>query len=441
MKTLKNWCLIACLSAISAQGIAQTSSTDTTKLPTDDLRRWSIGANGGFLTHWTPFNRKTNGDYGTPHEKFGYSFFVKRQILSSLGVQADVLFGKVNASKLNNFPEGVAGQDQSGYETNINWAADLRGYFTVPNLSLSIKPAVIVPYLTAGVGYMSYSTTVRNPPPSMANVPQPTSGDGKSWFLPIGIGFKIGVSRAVNIDLGYTVYSIRTNNFDGYKSGLNDHMSYAHLGIEYSFGKKNSRPLQNFSTVAVVHEEVKETAAQLQARLAAEEQKRLQNEKDMADDDNDGVANKYDKCPGTPVNTKVDGGGCPLPAITVVKEKEIVTQQDRRVIGDAIKNLEFAYGKAEIKERSYPTLDRVAELLIQKDFSLKLAGHTDSKGSMKANMSLSKARAQAVKNYLVSKGANASRIEATGYGSLQPIATNKTAKGRQMNRRVEFTLF
>ncbi|MBR5731723.1 MAG: OmpA family protein, partial [Firmicutes bacterium] len=71
--------------------------------------------------------------------------------------------------------------------------------------------------------------------------------------------------------------------------------------------------------------------------------------------------------------------------------------------------------------RSYPTLDRVAELLIQKDFSLKLAGHTDSKGSMKANMALSKARAQAVKNYLVSKGANASRIEATGYGPLNRI--------------------
>ena len=56
-------------------------------------------------------------------------------------------------------------------------------------------------------------------------------------------------------------------------------------------------------------------------------------------------------------------------------------------------------------------------------------------------MKLSKDRAEAVKDYLVSKGANPSRIEATGYGETQPIASNKTAAGRAKNRRVEFTLY
>lgn len=56
-------------------------------------------------------------------------------------------------------------------------------------------------------------------------------------------------------------------------------------------------------------------------------------------------------------------------------------------------------------------------------------------------MRLSKDRAEAIKSYLVAQGANASRIEATGYGKDQPIATNATAEGRQQNRRVEFTLF
>ena len=90
---------------------------------------------------------------------------------------------------------------------------------------------------------------------------------------------------------------------------------------------------------------------------------------------------------------------------------------------------------------SYPSLDRVANLLIDKNFSLKLAGHTDNTGSKDLNMRLSKDRAESIKSYLVSKGANASRIEATGYGQNQPIATNKTAAGRQANRRVEFTLY
>ncbi|MNY56431.1 putative lipoprotein YiaD precursor [compost metagenome] len=79
--------------------------------------------------------------------------------------------------------------------------------------------------------------------------------------------------------------------------------------------------------------------------------------------------------------------------------------------------------------------------MIAKNFSLKLAGHTDNTGSMALNLRLSKERAEAIKAYLVSQGANASRIEATGYGPNQPIASNKTAEGRQKNRRVEFTLF
>ena len=118
----------------------------------------------------------------------------------------------------------------------------------------------------------------------------------------------------------------------------------------------------------------------------------------------------------------------------------VVTDEDRKVVGEAIKNLEFDLGKATIKAKSYETLNRVASLLIQKNFSLKLAGHTDNTGSAALNLRLSKDRAEAVKAYLVSQGANASRIEATGYGEDQPIASNKTATGRQQNRRVEFSL-
>ena len=97
--------------------------------------------------------------------------------------------------------------------------------------------------------------------------------------------------------------------------------------------------------------------------------------------------------------------------------------------------------KATIRPSSYESLNKVAALLIEKNFSLKLAGHTDNTGSMQLNMRLSKERAEAVKTYLVSKGANASRIEATGYGPTQPIASNANAEGRQQNRRVEFTLY
>jgi len=127
--------------------------------------------------------------------------------------------------------------------------------------------------------------------------------------------------------------------------------------------------------------------------------------------------------------------------VPVIREKIIVTEADRKVVDEAIRNLEFDLGKATIRSTSNATLDRVAALLVEKNFSLKLAGHTDNSGSMALNLRLSKDRAESVKAYLVSQGANASRIEATGYGPNQPIASNKTADGRQKNRRVEFSLF
>ena len=110
-------------------------------------------------------------------------------------------------------------------------------------------------------------------------------------------------------------------------------------------------------------------------------------------------------------------------------------------MNEAIRNLEFDFGKSTIRSRSFPYLNNVAELLTKKGISLKLAGHTDNIGSDAANMILSRNRAMAVKNYLTGQGANGSKIEAIGYGETQPASSNKTADGRQKNRRVEFTIY
>ena len=69
-----------------------------------------------------------------------------------------------------------------------------------------------------------------------------------------------------------------------------------------------------------------------------------------------------------------------------------------------------------------------------------IEGHTDSDGSNELNQTLSENRAAAVKNYLIENGINASRLNSTGYGETKPIDTNKTAKGKANNRRVEVLL-
>jgi outer membrane protein OmpA-like peptidoglycan-associated protein len=69
-----------------------------------------------------------------------------------------------------------------------------------------------------------------------------------------------------------------------------------------------------------------------------------------------------------------------------------------------------------------------------------IEGHTDNRGRAAANRKLSAARSRAVKAYLVNKGVEASRLDTKGYGPDRPAADNKTAAGREANRRVEFTI-
>jgi OOP family OmpA-OmpF porin len=83
-------------------------------------------------------------------------------------------------------------------------------------------------------------------------------------------------------------------------------------------------------------------------------------------------------------------------------------------------------------------LDQVATSLIERpDVKVEIGGHTDSQGSEAYNLKLSNARADAVMQYLISKGVKADNLTAKGYGETMPIADNATDEGRTKNRRVE----
>lgn len=115
--------------------------------------------------------------------------------------------------------------------------------------------------------------------------------------------------------------------------------------------------------------------------------------------------------------------------------------KEQEVLKDAFDNLVFETGKDVIKPESFPFLDELAGVMTKaKDWKLNIVGHTDSQGSDKFNLNLSKRRANAVKNYLVTKGVLDAVITTDGKGESMPIATNDTAEGRSKNRRVEFTI-
>jgi outer membrane protein OmpA-like peptidoglycan-associated protein len=102
----------------------------------------------------------------------------------------------------------------------------------------------------------------------------------------------------------------------------------------------------------------------------------------------------------------------------------------------------FDTAKASIKAESNSLLDEAAAVLKAHPEVKKVVieGHTDDRGGAAKNLKLSEARAQSVKAYLVGKGVEASRLDAKGFGQTKPIADNKTEKGREANRRVEFTI-
>ena len=100
--------------------------------------------------------------------------------------------------------------------------------------------------------------------------------------------------------------------------------------------------------------------------------------------------------------------------------------------------IHFDFDKATIQADSKTLLDDVAAALKSfPDWRLRIAGHTDASGDVAHNETLSMDRASAIKQALVERGIDPSRLEASGVGPRQPIATNDTAEGRALNRRVE----
>ena len=112
-------------------------------------------------------------------------------------------------------------------------------------------------------------------------------------------------------------------------------------------------------------------------------------------------------------------------------------------IGQVVRlnNVFFDFDKFDLRAESFVELDRVVNLLNENPkIEIEMSAHTDNKGSDEYNLKLSDNRAKSVKDYLVSKGIAASRINSQGYGETRPVASNETDEGRQFNRRVEFKI-
>ncbi len=143
--------------------------------------------------------------------------------------------------------------------------------------------------------------------------------------------------------------------------------------------------------------------------------------------------------PGLPASEASAGTYAIAPPPPSAPPARVVVTKEKLELRDKVF---FDTGKSTIKAESFPLLDEVAQVM--KDHPevrhVIIEGHTDNLGKAAANLKLSQGRAAAVRTYLVGKGVAADRLAAKGFGAARPVADNKTAKGREENRRVEFVV-
>jgi OOP family OmpA-OmpF porin len=168
----------------------------------------------------------------------------------------------------------------------------------------------------------------------------------------------------------------------------------------------------------------------------------------IVDSDGDGVPDNKDKCPNTPKGVNVDVFGCPLDAdrdgvadyLDQCPNTPKGATVDVRGCWTYASVVLFDINSAEVKSEAYPMLNEVV-LIMKKnpDLKVEIDGHTDSTGTAAYNMTLSEKRAEAIKDFMVTRGIEPKRLTTRGFGFTKPAATNKTKEGRAKNRRVEFT--
>ena len=162
----------------------------------------------------------------------------------------------------------------------------------------------------------------------------------------------------------------------------------------------------------------------------------LASAKGCPDRDYDGVLDDSDKCPF--IKGSINNNGCP----EVFPKGISVTGKEKEIFDKALKDVKFVAGKTELLQRSRNVLDQIVILMRENgQYNLLILGFTDSDGSDLWNKKLSEKRANMVRNYLISRNIDGARLTAAGMGEADPISSNRTLKGREQNRRIEFRIF
>ncbi|WP_316837478.1 OmpA family protein [Pedobacter nutrimenti] len=397
-------------------------------------RTWSIGVNAGVLSPFVAIGG--SNDFKNAEVNLGYGLSLKKQLGHAFGLEGNIFRGKISGTN-KDMPGGVANGVKS-FETDLAYAADLRGVVNVATVDFLRRENSVNFFVSLGYGLAAYAPKVTAANGTVTDW-KDKAGDNhdktyvKESYIPVGAGVKFKVSDRVAFNLGYTMHFVDGDNLDGVyaKGTTKDKFSYGYAGLEFSLGSKSKPDLEWVNPLALMYDELKDPSLRqeveaLKTRVSNVEKSVEDLKKDS---DGDGVADQFDKCPGTPAGTAVDGSGCPLP------KAEVVAPVSSNVTG--FEPIQFEFNSSVLKTESYPTLDKLSSGLRENGGKVTLKGYASSEGTAAYNLKLSKDRANSVKTYLVNSGVNSSAVVTKGYGEANPVASNDTEEGRIQNRRVE----
>ncbi|TCD27939.1 OmpA family protein [Pedobacter psychrodurus] len=431
---------LVALTGVASLAVAQDApaTTSATKVfgGRGQYRTWSIGVHGGVLMPVVAIGG-TN-DFNKWDANLGYGLNIRKQLGHSFGLELNGTRGKLSGTN-----EGITNPAVREFETELQYAVDLRGVVNLGSIDFLRRENSVGFFLTAGAGYMAYAPKIitgagqtidwKGKAVGPADDKHDAKDYVKGFYIPVGAGVKFKVSERVNFNLGYTMNFVDADNLDGVyaKGQTKDKFSYGYAGLEFSLGSSAKPSLEWTNPLATMYDELKDPTLRqeveaLKNRVSAVEKSVEDLKKDT---DGDGVADQFDKCPGTPAGTAVDGSGCPLPKVAPVDSVA------SNVTG--FEKIAFDFNSSVLKTESYPTLDKLSSVLRENGGKVTVNGYASSEGTAAYNLKLSKDRANSVKTYLVNSGVNASQVATKGNGEANPIASNDTEEGRIQNRRVE----
>lgn len=396
---------------------------------TDSISRWSVSLGAGPSVFDGDVSQTRTQVFPTSFQELSFGASIEYNFTPAWGLSLDFY----------HFP-------LSGENNSIGFRAPLSSV----NLNATVNfIKIIFPYNSykfsfignIGLGYAVYNSKFHYKNP----VNSPTESLlGVAVTIPVAFDFEYNLSKKIALGMRVQYRSLNKDNIEGaaiydYKGVTNDFIGAGALYLKYKFAPKGKKNIRN------IHELFKETERDTISKEIAIHNSKTDSILCVYAEKIKNQDKKIDSLLHLLAQQKYDNDfdkRLKEPQKSPVRVTPVLKADVAKVFNEALRGIQFETNKDIIKPTSFDILNKVVTVLKENTiYKIEINGHTDNMGDASKNLILSQKRAEAVKQYLISKGVSKTRLFSKGFGITQPIAGNDTPEGRAQNRRVEFKVF